>query len=139
MRFTFATLVSRSITSNDQNQRLGENGSIRSRIFHPSKLLSLSYQFHYLDNRHILQNERVEIIPGELITSTKSSILNRPSRCRCDCRPEICPGLHLIRCTRISISVMKCPLALLANFNITCVSEYRQFMSQSVPQMLLFK
>ena len=52
---------------------------------------------------------------------------------------EICPGLTLIRCTRISISVTKCPLALLANFNITCVSEYRQFMSQSVPQMLLFK
>ena len=52
---------------------------------------------------------------------------------------EICPGLTLIRCTRISISVTKCPLALLANFNITCVSEYRQFMSQSVPEMLLFK
>ena len=52
---------------------------------------------------------------------------------------EICPGLTLIRCTRISISVTKCPLALLANFNITCVSEYRQFMSQSVLQMLLFK
>ena len=52
---------------------------------------------------------------------------------------EICPGLTLIRCTRISISVTKCPLALLPNFNITCVSEYRQFMSQSVPQMLLFK
>ena len=52
---------------------------------------------------------------------------------------EICPGLTLIRCTRISISVTKCPLALLANFNITCVSEYRQFMSQSVPQMLLCK
>ena len=52
---------------------------------------------------------------------------------------EICPGLTLIRCTRISISVTKCPLALLANFNITCVSECRQFMSQSVPQMLLFK
>ena len=52
---------------------------------------------------------------------------------------EICPGLTLIRCTRISISVTKCPLALLANFNITCVSEYIQLMSQSVPQMLLFK
>ena len=52
---------------------------------------------------------------------------------------QICPGLTLIRCTRISISVTKCPLALLANINITCVSEYRQFMSQSVPQMLLFK
>ena len=52
---------------------------------------------------------------------------------------EICPGLTLIRCTRISISVTKCPLALLANFNITFVSEYSQFMSQSVPQMLLFK
>ena len=48
---------------------------------------------------------------------------------------EICPGLTLM----ISISVTKCALALLANFNITCVSEYRQFMSQSVPQMLLFK
>ena len=35
--------------------------------------------------------------------------------------------------------VTKCPLALLANFNITCVSEYRLFMSQSVPQMLHFK
>ena len=57
----------------------------------------------------------------------------------CASHLEICPGLHQIRCTRISISVMKCPLALLANFNITCVSEYRQFMSQSVPQMLLFK
>ena len=54
-------------------------------------------------------------------------------------KKEICPGLTLIRCKRISISVTKCPLALLANFNITCVSEYRQFMSQSVPQMLLFK
>ena len=52
---------------------------------------------------------------------------------------EICPGLTLIRCPRISINVTKCPLALLANFNITCVSEYRQFMSQSVPHMLLFK
>ena len=52
---------------------------------------------------------------------------------------QICPGLTLIRCTRFSISVTKCPLALLANFNISCVSEYRQFMSQSVPQMLLFK
>ena len=37
------------------------------------------------------------------------------------CYAEICPGLTLIRCTRISISVTKCPLALLANFNITCV------------------
>ena len=52
---------------------------------------------------------------------------------------QICPGLTLIRCMRISISVTKCPLALLANFNITRVSEYTQFTSQSVPQMLLLK
>ena len=46
---------------------------------------------------------------------------------------EICPGLTLIRCTRISISVMKCPHALLPNFNITHFSEYRQLMSQCPP------
>ena len=33
------------------------------------------------------------------------------------------PGLTLIRCTRISVSITKCPLALLADFNIACVSE----------------
>ena len=52
---------------------------------------------------------------------------------------EICPGLTLIRCTRISINVTKCLLALLPNFNITRFSEYRQLMSQSVLQMLLLK
>ena len=46
---------------------------------------------------------------------------------------------YVRKCTQISISVTKCPLALLPNFNITHVSEYRQFMSQSVPQMLLVK
>ena len=45
----------------------------------------------------------------------------------------------LIRYKQISISVTKCPQALLANFYITCVSKYRQLTSQSVPQMLLFK
>ena len=48
---------------------------------------------------------------------------------------EICPGLTLVRCTRISISVTKCPFALLPNFNITRFLEYRQLMSQSVPQI----
>ena len=51
----------------------------------------------------------------------------------------VCPEMHIIRCTQISISVTKCPLALLPNFNITHVTEYGQKMSQSVPQMLLFK
>ena len=54
-------------------------------------------------------------------------------------REKICPGLTLIRCMRISISATKCPFALLANFDITHVSEYRQFMSQSVLQIMLFK
>ena len=52
---------------------------------------------------------------------------------------QICPSLTPIRCKRISISVTKCPLALLANFNIAPASEYRQFMLQSDPQTLLFK
>ena len=55
----------------------------------------------------------------------------------CSLSVEVCPGLTLIRCTQISISVTKCPLALLANFNITCVSEYRQFMSQCPPNSAL--
>ena len=49
---------------------------------------------------------------------------------------KVCPGLTLIRCTRISISVTKCPLVLLSN-NVTRVSEYRQFTSQSVHQRWL--
>ena len=55
------------------------------------------------------------------------------------CYSQICPEMHIIRCTRISISVTKYPLALLPNFNITHVTEYGQKMSQSVPQMLLFQ
>ena len=41
---------------------------------------------------------------------------------------QICPGLTLIRCTQISISVTKCLIALLLNFNITRFPEYRQLM-----------
>ena len=43
-------------------------------------------------------------------------------------RVQICPGLTLIRCTQISISVTKCLIALLPNFNITRFPEYRQLM-----------
>ena len=37
---------------------------------------------------------------------------------------QICPGLTLIRCMQISISVTKCLIALLLNFNITRFPEY---------------
>ena len=39
-------------------------------------------------------------------------------------REQICPGLTLIRCMPISISVTKCLIALLLNFNITRFPEY---------------
>ena len=41
---------------------------------------------------------------------------------------QICPGLTLIRFTWVSISVTKCLIALLLNFNITRFPEYRQLM-----------
>ena len=37
---------------------------------------------------------------------------------------QICPGLTLIRCMQISISITKCLIALLLNFNITRFPEY---------------
>ena len=37
---------------------------------------------------------------------------------------QICPGLILIRCMQISISVTKCLIALLLIFNTTCFPEY---------------
>ena len=43
------------------------------------------------------------------------------------------------RRTQISVSVTKFSWALLPNFNITRVTEYRELTPQSVPQMLLFK
>ena len=39
---------------------------------------------------------------------------------------QICPGLILIRCMWISISITKCLIALLLSFNITRFLEYRQ-------------
>ena len=39
---------------------------------------------------------------------------------------QISPEGQVIRCRRISISLTKCPLAFLFNFNITRVSEYTQ-------------
>ena len=45
-----------------------------------------------------------------------------------DERDQIGPGLTLIRCMQISISVTKCLIALLPNFNITRFPEYRQLM-----------
>ena len=52
---------------------------------------------------------------------------------------KLSPQMQVIVCTRVSISVTKCPLALLPNFKITRASEYRQLTSKSVPQMLLLK
>ena len=42
------------------------------------------------------------------------------------CASRECLEMRVIRCTKISISATKCPLALFINFNITRVSEYNE-------------
>ena len=86
--------------------------------------------FAFILNGHLVWN-RVHISQSEALEASLAHSCWSLSQFL-----EICPGLTLIRCTRIAISVTKCPLALLPNFNITRFSEYRQLMSQSVPLLL---
>ena len=42
---------------------------------------------------------------------------------------QICPEMLAVGCTRISISVTKCPMVLFPKFNITRVSELRKLIN----------